>query len=87
VTGETGAGKEIVATALHAWAPRSRSRLVAVNCAAVPENLLESELFGHTKGAFSGADAMKPGLFEVASGGTVFLDEIGECSPSARRKS
>ena len=80
IMGETGAGKEIVAQAVHAWSKRSKKRLVSINCAAFPESLLESELFGHEKGAFSGAIAAKAGLFEVASGGTVFLDEIGECT-------
>ncbi|PIE06234.1 MAG: hypothetical protein CSA75_00585, partial [Sorangium cellulosum] len=81
VMGETGTGKEIVAQAVHAWSKRKARRLVSINCAAVPETLLESELFGHEKGAFSGATSAKAGLFEEASGGTVFLDEIGECSP------
>ena len=81
IMGETGAGKEIVAQAVHAWSKRANSRMVSINCAAVPETLLESELFGHDKGAFTGATTTKAGLFEEASGGTVFLDEIGECSP------
>ncbi|MCU0690112.1 MAG: sigma 54-interacting transcriptional regulator [Polyangiaceae bacterium] len=80
VTGETGTGKEIVAQAVHAWSRRAQARMVSINCAAVPESLLESELFGHERGAFSGAVTAKAGLFEVASGGTVFLDEIGDCS-------
>jgi two-component system response regulator AtoC len=78
VTGETGSGKEIVSEALHALGPRAAMPLVKLNCAAVPENLLESELFGHERGAFSGATAAKPGLIERAHGGTLFLDEIGE---------
>ena len=78
VNGETGSGKELVAQALHAWSPRRKARLVTLNCAAVQESLVESELFGHEKGAFSGAIAQKQGLLEAASGGTVFLDEIGE---------
>ncbi|MCU0692223.1 MAG: sigma-54 dependent transcriptional regulator, partial [Polyangiaceae bacterium] len=81
ILGETGAGKEVVAQAVHAWSKRRRFRMLAVNCAAVPESLLESELFGHERGAFSGAVAAKAGIFEAASGGTVFLDEIGDCSP------
>lgn len=81
IMGETGAGKEIIAQAVHAWSRRSGSRMVSINCAAMSETLLESELFGHEKGAFTGASATKAGLFEEASGGTVFLDEIGECSP------
>ena len=78
VTGETGSGKEIIGEALHAFGPRAAMPLVKLNCAAVPENLLESELFGHERGAFSGATAAKPGLIERAHGGTLFLDEIGE---------
>ncbi len=79
-TGETGTGKEVATTALHALGPRKRAPLVSLNCAALPEQLLESELFGHERGAFSGAVAAKPGLFEQAAGGTLFLDEIGELS-------
>jgi DNA-binding NtrC family response regulator len=81
IMGETGAGKEIIAQAVHAWSKRHAARMVSINCAAMSETLLESELFGHEKGAFTGASATKAGLFEEASGGTVFLDEIGECSP------
>ncbi len=81
IAGETGSGKEIVAQAVHAWSKRCEARMVSVNCAAMSETLLESELFGHEKGAFTGAVATKPGLFEEANGGTVFLDEVGECSP------
>jgi DNA-binding NtrC family response regulator len=81
VVGETGTGKDVVATALHEWSPRKTGRLVSVNCAAMTETLLESELFGHERGAFTGAVAAKPGLLESAGRGTVFLDEIGEASP------
>ena len=85
-TGETGTGKEVATTALHALGPRKRAPLVSLNCAALPEQLLESELFGHERGAFSGAVAAKPGLFEQAAGGTLFLDEIGEMSPPLQAK-
>ena len=78
VTGETGSGKELVARALHMFGPRASKRFVAINCSAVVETLFESELFGHMRGAFTGATDNKPGLFEVANGGTLFLDEIGE---------
>ena len=78
ITGETGSGKEVIARALHHHSMRCSRPWIDVNCAALPDHLLESELFGHEKGAFSGADAMKQGLFEVAAGGTLFLDEIGE---------
>jgi DNA-binding NtrC family response regulator len=78
VIGETGSGKEVVARALHHHSLRCGKPWIDVNCAALPDHLLESELFGHEKGAFSGADSMKQGFFELAHGGTLFLDEIGE---------
>ena len=78
ITGETGSGKEIVARAIHEFSLRSARPWVDINCGALPDQLMESELFGHEKGAFSGADASKPGLFEMADRGTLFLDEVGE---------
>jgi two-component system response regulator AtoC len=86
VCGETGVGKELVARAIHAHSPRRRATFVKVNCAAVPRELLESELFGHERGAFTGAHQRKPGRFEVADGGTIFLDEIGELHPALQAK-
>ena len=80
LTGESGSGKEAVARAVHRASPRRERAFVAVNCGAIPENLLESELFGHEKGAFTGADRAREGLFEQADGGTLFLDELGELS-------
>jgi len=84
--GETGTGKERLAQAIHEGSPRRRGPFVAVNCAALAETLLESELFGHEKGAFSGAYARRAGRFELAHGGTIFLDEIGEISPGTQAK-
>jgi two-component system, NtrC family, response regulator AtoC len=86
VCGETGVGKELVARAIHAHSPRRRSTFVKVNCAAMPRELLESELFGHERGAFTGAHQRKPGRFELADGGTIFLDEIGELHPALQAK-
>jgi DNA-binding NtrC family response regulator len=86
VTGETGAGKERVAKLIHARSPRRFRPFVVVECTTLHENLLESELFGHERGAFTGADRAKPGLFEVANGGTIFLDEVGEVSPATQTK-
>ena len=86
ITGESGTGKEVLADVIHAWSPRTRGPLVKVNCAALPETLLESELFGHEKGAFTGAVAQRIGRFEQADGGTIFLDEIAEMAPSLQAK-
>lgn len=84
VIGETGTGKELAARAVHEQSDRSDKPFVAINCGALPENLIESELFGHRKGAFTGADEQRQGLFEVADGGTLFLDEIGELPKSTQ---
>jgi two-component system, NtrC family, response regulator AtoC len=84
--GETGSGKDVTARSIHARSPRAAAPFLALNCAALPESLLESELFGYEKGAFSGADKAKPGLFESADTGTVFLDEIAEMSPAVQAK-
>ncbi|MDZ4820096.1 MAG: sigma-54 dependent transcriptional regulator, partial [Planctomycetota bacterium] len=86
ILGETGTGKELVARSVHDQSLRAEAPFVAVNCGALPENLIESELFGHRKGAFTGADEHRVGLFEVANGGTMFLDEIGELPKSMQAK-
>jgi len=86
INGETGTGKGLIAKAIHQQSYRSENPFVAINCGAIPENLLESELFGHIKGAFTGATAAKTGKFEVANGGTIFLDEIGDMSPDLQVK-
>ncbi len=86
ITGESGVGKEVIADVLHAWSPRASGPLIKVNCAAIPETLLESELFGHEKGAFTGAAAQRLGRFELANSGSIFLDEIGEMSPALQAK-
>ena len=85
ITGETGTGKELVARAIHARSAQRDMPLIKVNCAAIPETLLESELFGHVRGAFTGATTNKKGKFALADGGTIFLDEIGTMSPRCRR--
>ncbi|MFZ5479455.1 MAG: sigma-54-dependent transcriptional regulator [Myxococcota bacterium] len=86
VRGESGTGKELVARAIHDLGPRARGPFVAVNCAGIPESLLEAELFGYERGAFSGAAGRKPGRFDLARGGTLFLDEIGEMAPALQAK-
>jgi len=86
ITGESGVGKEAVARAIHSYSPRGHKPWVDLSCAALPEHLLESELFGQERGAFSGADTAKPGLFELAHQGTIFLDEVGELDPRMQVK-
>src|SRR5579863_2802287 len=86
ITGESGVGKEVVADVVHSWSPRASGPMVKINCAAIPETLLESELFGHERGSFTGAHAQRIGRFEKASDGTIFLDEIAEMSPALQAK-
>jgi DNA-binding NtrC family response regulator len=86
ITGESGVGKEVLADVIHAWSARAAGPLVKVNCAAIPETLLEAELFGHEKGAFTGAVAQRIGRFEVAKDGTIFLDEVADMSPPLQAK-
>ena len=86
ISGESGTGKELIARAVHHYSSRANQPFVDLNCAALPEHLMESELFGHERGAFSGADCLKPGLFEAANGGSLFLDEIGELDSRMQAK-
>ena len=86
ITGETGTGKGLVAKAIHQYSNRKNKPFISINCGAIPESLLESELFGHVRGAFTGATVSKSGKFELANGGTIFLDEIGDMSPDLQVK-
>jgi len=86
IRGESGTGKELVARAIHSYSPRKDEKFVTINCGAIPENLIESELFGHEKGAFTGADSRKIGKFQYSDSGTLFLDEIGDLSPATQVK-
>ncbi len=86
ITGESGTGKELVCRAIHKMSSRKKGPLIPVNCAAIPEELLESELFGHEKGAFTGATTARDGRFQLANNGTIFLDEVGEMSPKLQMK-
>ncbi|UCC73460.1 MAG: sigma-54-dependent Fis family transcriptional regulator [Gemmatimonadota bacterium] len=86
ITGDSGTGKELVAVAIHALSERSRGPFVRINCAAIPRDLIESEMFGHEKGSFTGATSQRRGKFELANGGTLFLDEVGDLSPEAQAK-
>ena len=86
ILGESGTGKELVARAIYNYSQRASGLFVAINCAAIPENLLESELFGHERGAFTGADHRRIGKFGQSHGGTIFLDEIGDLSPGAQAR-
>jgi two-component system nitrogen regulation response regulator NtrX len=86
ITGESGSGKELVAVAIHKLSERSRGPFVRINCAAIPRDLIESEMFGHEKGSFTGATAQRRGKFELANGGTLFLDEVGDLSSEAQAK-
>jgi transcriptional regulator with PAS, ATPase and Fis domain len=86
IQGESGTGKEVIAKAIHAWSPRSNHSLITIDCTTIPESLMESELFGHERGAFTGAVVTKRGLFEEGNCGTIFLDEVGELPLSAQAK-